>query len=292
MGDYLLRATAANGMIRAFAVDAREMVETARTAHNTAPVVTAALGRTLAAAAMMGSMNKGENDVLTIHIEGSGPMKGLNVVADSHGNVKGYAIENQVDIPANKEGKLDVGGAIGIGVLTIIKDLGLKEPYVGQTELKTGEIAEDITYYFAVSEQIPSSVGLGVLVDRDCSVRQAGGFIIQLMPDVPDETITKLEESITKMRSVTAMLEDGMTPEDILNELLGDLGLEILDRIDVAFKCDCHEDKVRNALLGLPKSDLESLIDEGEPVEIRCQFCNKIYSFSVDDMKKMVEELE
>lgn len=288
MKDYMIRATAANGQIRAFAITSKEMVEYARCAHQTAPVVTAALGRTMSAAAMMGIMMKGEKDLLTIHIQGDGPMRGLNVTADSHGHVKGYAFENQVDLPPNAMGKLDVGGAIGYGNLVVIKDLGLKDPYIGQTQLQTGEIAEDLTYYFATSEQIPSSVGLGVLIDKDLSVRQAGGFIIQLMPEVTDEVIEQLETTISRVKSVTEMLEEGMRPEDILQELLGELDLEILDRLDVGFVCDCTTEKVSKAVASIDKKDLQSMIDDAEPIEIKCQFCNKVYKFDVEQLKEML----
>ena len=287
--DYMLRATAANGLIRAFAVTNKEMVETARVAHNTAPVVTAALGRTMAAGAMMGIMMKGDKDVLTIHIDGTGPMRGLNVTADSHGNVKGYPFNADVELPPNALGKLDVGGAVGMGQLVVIKDLGLKDPYVGQCQLQTGEIAEDITYYFAMSEQVPSSVGLGVLVDKDLSVRQAGGFIIQLMPDVTDEVIDALESRLTSLRSVTNMLDAGMSPEDILEEILGGLELEILEKIPVNFYCDCNKEKVSRAIASIDKKDIQSMIDDNEPIEVKCQFCNKAYGFSVDDLKEMIK---
>lgn len=288
MKDYMIRATAANGQIRAFAATGKQVVESARCAHQTTPVVTAALGRCLIAAAMMGSMMKGDKDILTLHFEGNGPMRGLNVTADSQGHVKGYAFENSVEIPAKAEGKLDVGGALGSGNLIVIKDLGLKEPYVGQTELQTGEIAEDLTYYFAVSEQVPSSVGLGVLVDTDCSVCQAGGFIIQLMPDVTDDVVDKLEQKIVTIRSVTQMLQEGYLPEDILKELLGDLELEILDTMEIAFSCDCSEEKVGRAIASIDKKDIQSMIDDNEPIEIRCQFCNKKYCFDVDKLKEML----
>lgn len=288
MSDYMLRATAAEGSIRAFAVTSKDTVESARKSHNLSPVATAALGRTLSAALMMGYMLKGDKDTVSIHIEGSGPMKGINVQADTKGHVKGYVFEPDVELPPNCQGKLDVGNAIGIGVLTVVKDMGLKDPYVGQTELKTGEIAEDLTYYFAVSEQVPSSVGLGVLVDVDCSVRQAGGFILQLMPDVKDEVIDKLEEKIKGIKSVTEMFEDNMTPEDIINELLGDFDVEILDKMPVEFACDCSTERVLKAVAGLNKKDLQSLIDEGEPLEIRCQYCNKVYNFSVDELKELL----
>ena len=287
--DYMLRATAANGLIRAFAVTNKEMVETARVAHNTAPVVTAALGRTMAAGAMMGIMMKGDKDVLTIHIDGTGPMRGLNVTADSHGNVKGYPFNADVELPPNALGKLDVGGAVGMGQLVVIKDLGLKDPYVGQCQLQTGEIAEDITYYFAMSEQVPSSVGLGVLVDKDLSVRQAGGFIIQLMPDVTDEVIDALESRLTSLRTVTNMLDAGMSPEDILEEILGGLELEILEKIPVNFYCDCNKEKVSRAIASIDKKDIQSMIDDNEPIEVKCQFCNKAYGFSVDDLKEMIK---
>ncbi len=288
MADYMLRATAAGGEIRAFAVNSHDTVEKARVAHDTAPVVTAALGRTLSAAAMMGLMMKGDRDLLTIHIEGQGPMKGLNVTADSHGNVKGYPFVADVDIPPNYLGKLDVGGALGYGTMMIIKDLGLKDPYVGSVDLLSGEIADDLTLYFASSEQIPSSVGLGVLVDRDCSVRQAGGFIIQLMPGVTDEVIDKLEAKIQEIRSVTEMFEAGMGPEEILEEILGDFGLEILDKVEIGFNCDCNEDKVSKAIASIDKKDLQSIIDDGEPIEIKCQFCNHRYVFPVDRLKEML----
>ncbi len=287
--DYMVRATAEEGLIRAFAVTSKDMVEQARISHQTAPVVTAALGRLMSAAAMMGSMMKGEKDSLSLHIEGDGPMKGMNVVADSQGAVKGYARVPRVDLPANEMGKLDVGGAIGAGTLTVIKDLGLKDPYVGQVALQTGEIAEDLTYYFAISEQVPSSVGLGVLVDTDCSVRQAGGFIIQLMPDVTEEIIEKLEKKLSSISSVTEMLEKGMTPEDILQELLGDMGLEILDKIPCGFACDCSKEKVSRAVASIDKKDIQSMIDDNEPIEVRCQYCNEIYTFEVEDLKEMLK---
>ena len=231
MSDYMIRATAANGQIRAFAATTRDLTEYARNAHNTSPVVTAALGRTMTAAVMMGSMLKGDKELLTVKIQGDGPIGSLTVTADSHGHVKGYAQNPVVLIQANSIGKLDVAGAIGKGVLSVIKDIGLKDPYVGQTDLVSGEIAEDLTYYFAVSEQTPSSVGLGVLMNKDNTVRQAGGFIIQLMPDASEETISALEKRLAKVSSVTAMLDSGKTPEDILQELLGDMELAVLDTV-------------------------------------------------------------
>ena len=287
MKDYMVRATAANGQVRAFAAYTREMVETARQAHNTSPIVTAGLGRLLTAGAMMGSMMKGDKDVLTLKAEGSGPVGHYLVTADSHGNVKGYAANPNVFLPANAMGKLDVAGSLGVGLLTVIKDLGLKEPYTGTCELVTGEIAEDITYYFATSEQTPSSVGLGVLMTKENTVNVAGGFIIQIMPDATDETITVIEEKISKITSVTSMLEEGLTPEGILELILGDLGMEILDILPVRFHCNCSKERVSKALIAIGKRELESIINEGKPIEVKCHFCNKAYSFDIDELKKL-----
>lgn len=287
MNDYIVRATAADSSIRAFAITSRNMVEEARCDHNTSPVITAALGRLLSGAAMMGVMMKGEKDLLTVQIQCSGPAKGLTVTADSKGHVKGFPMEADVDLPLNAAGKLDVGGALGLGVMSVIKDMGLKEPYAGQIALQTGEIAEDLTYYFATSEQVPSAVGLGVLVDKDCSVKQAGGFIIQLMPFTPDEVIEKLEKRISEIASVTEMLEEGKTPEQILETILGDFGLEITDTMPTAFQCDCSKERVSRAISTLSKKDLDDIINDGEAIEVKCQFCNTAYQFSVDELKEM-----
>ena len=284
MSDYIVRATAADSQIRAFAITSKEMVEEARRDHGTSPVITAALGRLLSGAAMMGTMMKGEKDLLTVQIQCSGPAKGLTVTANSKGEVKGFPMAADVELPPNAQGKLDVGGALGLGV---IKDMGLKEPYVGQIALQTGEIAEDLTYYFATSEQIPSAVGLGVLVDKDLSVRQAGGFIIQLMPFTSDEVVEKLEKKITEIASVTEMLEDGKTPEMILEEILGEFGVEITDKMDAAFRCDCSKKKVSRAIATLSKKDLDDIIGDGESIEVKCQFCNKAYEFTVEELKEM-----
>lgn len=287
MNDYIVRATAANSSIRAFAITSKNMVEEAREHHDTAPVITAALGRLLSAASMMGSMMKGEKDLLTIQIQCSGPAQGLTVTADSVGHVKGFPKVSDVVLPPNKDGKLDVGGAMGLGVMSVIKDLGLKEPYVGQTVLQTGEIAEDLTYYFATSEQIPSAVGLGVLVDVDGSVKQAGGFIIQLMPFTPDDVIDKLEKKISEIKSVTEMLEEGCTPERILEIVLGEFGLEITDTIPTAFRCDCSKERVSRAIATLSRKDLDDIINDGESIEVKCQFCNHAYEFTIDDLKQL-----
>ena len=287
MSDYLVRATAAQGKIRAFAVNTKATVEAARVAHDTSPVVTAALGRLLSAGLMMGSMMKNDNDTVTLKVEGSGPIKSILVTADSKGNIKGYPQVPRMELLINDKGKLDVAAGVGVGLLTVVKDIGLKEPYSGSCELVTSEIAEDLTYYFASSEQTNSSVGLGVLVGKEEEVLQAGGFIVQLMPDITEEEIVKLEESLGKITSVTAMLEKGMTPEDILNEILGELDLEILDTIPVGFKCDCSKDKVRNALILLNDSDINSIIDDGQPIEVLCHFCNTRYEFSLDELKEI-----
>lgn len=287
MKDYLVRATAADAQIRAFACSTRDVAETARQAHNTSPVVTAALGRLLSAGAMMGSMLKGEKDLLTLQIKGDGPMQGLTVTADSQGNVKGYANVPDVILPANGVGKLDVAGAVGHGTLSVIRDMGLKEPYVGQTLLQTSEIAEDLTYYFAASEQVPSSVGLGVLMNRDNTVKQAGGFIIQLMPFAAEEVIDRLERNLSAVSSVTSLLDEGKTPEEMLEILLEGLKPEINDTLPVAFSCNCSRKKIEKVLLSLGKKELKDMIDEGQEIEVNCHFCNTHYKFSVEELKAL-----
>ena len=289
MKDYIVRATAANAQIRAFAITSRELVEKARSIHDTSPVITAGLGRFLTAAAMMGSMLKGEKDMLTMQIHCDGPVRGLTVNADAHANVKGAALEPQVILPPNALGKLDVGGAIGTGILSVIKDMGLKEPYVGQTQIQTGEIAEDLTYYFATSEQIPSAVGLGVLMNKDNTVKRAGGFIIQLMPFAEDATINVLEEKLKTMDSVTNILDAGNTPEQLLEILLGDLELQINDTIPAQYLCDCSRERVERAIISIGKKDIQEMINDAKPVEVSCQFCDKIYNFEVDDLKEMLK---
>ncbi|MDE7252107.1 MAG: Hsp33 family molecular chaperone HslO [Acetatifactor sp.] len=287
MKDYIVRATAADAQIRAFACTTREMVEAARSAHNTSPVVTAGLGRLLSAGAMMGSMLKGEEDILTLQIKGDGPVKGLTVTADSKGNVKGYANVPDVILPANAIGKLDVGGAVGAGYLSVIKDMGLKEPYVGQTELQTGEIAEDLTYYFAVSEQVPSCVGLGVLMERSNTVRQAGGFIVQLMPFAQEDVISRLEENLKKIAPVTTMLDEGNTPEQMLQLVLEGLVPEVTDTLPCRFTCNCDKTRVERALISIGKKELQDMIDEGREIEVNCHFCNRDYVFSVEELKEL-----
>ncbi|CBL41971.1 Disulfide bond chaperones of the HSP33 family [butyrate-producing bacterium SS3/4] len=289
MNDYMIRATAADGQIRAFAATTRDMVENAKNAHNTSPVATAALGRLMTAAAMMGADLKGEKDLLTLRIEGSGPLGGLLVTANGHGDVKGYAFNPDVMLPPNAQGKLDVGGSLDLGVLSVIKDIGLKEPYVGQTQLVTGEIAEDLTYYFATSEQVPSSVALGVLMNKDNTVRQAGGFIIQLLPGASDEIIDKLEAKLSGISSITALLNAGKTPEEILTDILGEFGLEILSKMPVQFRCDCDRSRVEKAIISIGKKEIQDMINEGREIEVNCQFCNKHYKFSVDELEDMLK---
>lgn len=290
MSDYIVRATAADSQIRAFAATTREMVEFARGAHNTSPVATAALGRLLTAGAMMGTMMKGEKDVLTLQIKGSGPIGGITVTADSLGRAKGYVNNPNVLLSANEKGKLDVAGAVGPGMLSVIKDMGLKEPYVGQTVLQTSEIAEDLTYYFATSEQVPSSVGLGVLMSHENTVKQAGGFIIQLMPFTDDKVIDALEKKLAEITSVTSMLDAGMTPEQILDHILGEFGLEINDTVPTQFYCNCSKERVEKALVSIGRKELKDLIEEGRPVTLNCHFCNTDYTFSVDDLKRILKQ--
>lgn len=284
MSDYIVRGTAANGQIRAFAATTRDMVEYARSAHGTSPVASAALGRLLTAGAMMGSMMKGEKDILTLSLKGDGPIGGVTVTADSSANVKGYVNVPSVMLPPNSKGKLDVSGAIGKGVLTIIKDMGLKEPYVGTTELISGEIAEDITYYYAVSEQVPSSVALGVLMNRDNTVKRAGGFIIQLMPFAEDEVIDKLEMKIGEITSITKLLDDEYTPEMILEYILGDMGLEIHEKVDTKFECNCSKERMEKGIVAIGKKDLQEIIHDNEPIEVNCHFCNSHYNFTIDEL--------
>lgn len=287
--DYIVRGTAADAQVRVFAATTRNLVEEARQRHNTSPVATAALGRLLTAGAMMGCMMKGEKDLLTLQIQCSGPIGGLTVTADSMGRVKGYVIHPEVMLPINSKGKLDVGGALDMGILNVIKDMGLKEPYVGQTVLQTGEIAEDLTYYFANSEQIPSSVGLGVLMSKNNTVAQAGGFIIQLMPFAEEKVISALEKKLSAMTSVTSYLEAGKSPEELLSEIFGDMELEFTDRLDTSFYCNCSKERVEKALISIGEKEIKEMIVEGEEVQLHCHFCNENYAFSIEDLKRILK---
>lgn len=289
MSDYIVRAMAANQQIRAFACTTKDLVEHARSIHGTSPVATAALGRLLSAGAMMGATLKGEKDVLTLQIKGDGPMSGLTVTADSSANVKGYVNNPTYINPPNYLGKFDVGGAIGYGTLRVIKDMGLKEPYVGETDLITGEIAEDLTYYFAKSEQIPTSVGLGVLMNKENTVRQAGGFIIQLMPFAEDSVIDTLEARINEIKSVTSMLEEGLTPEGILEHILEPFDIEFTEKIPTAYKCNCCRERVSKALISIGRKELNDIVAEGKDVTLNCHFCNTDYTFTIDEIKSFLK---
>ena len=295
MTDRIVRATAAQEHIRTFAVDSTETVAKARGLHMTFPVVTAALGRLLSAGAMMGSMMKGEDDLITLTMKGDGPLGSLTVTADSHGNVKGFPGNPSVDIPPRVDPvrgtqKLDVGGAIGNGMLTVSMDLGLKEPYNGQVELQTGEIGDDLAYYFTVSEQTPSAVALGVMIDKDSSVLHSGGFIIQLMPDASEEVISALESKLDGLEPVTTLMERGLGPEDILQLVLGDLDLIITETKPIRFYCNCSRERVASALATLSTADLESIIADGEDIEVKCHFCNSAYNFSTAELKEFLEK--
>ena len=290
MSDYIIRAVAANSQIRAFAAVTTEVVETARNAHNTSPVATAALGRLLTGGAMMGVMMKGEKDILTLQIHAGGPLNGITVTADSQGNVKGYVGNPDVCIPANSKGKLDVAGAVGGGFMNVVKDMGLKEPYVGQVALQTSEIAEDLTYYFATSEQVPSAVGLGVLMNKNNTVRQAGGFIVQLMPFAEESVISRLEQNVAKISSVTSLLEEGHTPESLLNTVLDGFDVEINDRVPTKFYCNCSKERVEKALISIGRKELNEMIQEGKPIEMNCHFCNTNYTFTVEELKEILRK--
>lgn len=287
--DYIVRATAADQQLRVFACTTGNLVEEARKIHDLSPVATAALGRLLTAGSMMGCMMKGDKDVLTLQIECGGPIGGITVTADSAANVKGYVKNPQVMLPPNSKGKLDVSGAVGPGFLNVIRDIGLKEPCNGQTHLVSGEIAEDLTYYYAASEQVPSSVGLGVLMNKDNHVRQAGGFIIQVLPNAEDAVIDRLEKRLGEVDSVTKLLEDGMSPEDIVRYLMDGMDVDFLDTIPTQYHCNCSRERVSRAIASIGRKDLEEMIKDGEPVEVNCDFCGSHYLFDTEDLKQMLK---
>lgn len=290
MEDYLVQGMAFNNEVRFFAAYSSKIVEDARKIHDTTPVCTAALGRTLTAGAMMGAMLKNDSDLLTIRFNGDGPAKSVTVTADSKSNVKGIISNPHVELPVREsDNHMDVGRAIGHGTLSVIRDTGLKDPYVGQTQIVSGEIAEDLTYYFANSEQIPTVIGLGVLVEKDWSVKHAGGFIIQLLPFASEETISAIEDALSKFKSVTDYLNDGEIPEMIMERLLKDIVIE--DKRPIQYKCNCDRKRVTKALISLGHKELQSMIADGEPVNLHCDFCGKDYEFSIDELKLIDENI-
>ncbi len=288
MKDTIIRGMAANNQVRFFCAYTKEVVETARLLHNTSPVATAALGRLLTAGSIMGSMCKNDTDILTLQIQCSGPIGGLTVTSDANARVKGYVNNPKVMLPPSKKGKLDVGKAVDLGVLSVIKDIGLKEPYIGQSNLVSGEIAEDLTYYFATSEQIPTSVALGVLMEKDNTVKHAGGFIIQMMPFAEEALISDLEERLKDFTSITALMEQGMSPADMMQKLFHNYDIVINDTITPHYQCDCSKQRVYSAVMSIGTNDLEEMIADGKPIEVCCHFCNKNYVFDVDELKAML----
>ncbi len=292
MKNYIIRASAGNHSIRAFAAYTTDMVETARKIHNTTPVASAAFGRTLTATSIMGIMMKNENDKLTVQIKGDGPVGNIVIVSNSKGMVKGYVSNPLADVPLKYAGKLDVGAAVGTqGTISVIKDLGLKEPYIGSYPLVNGEIAEDFTAYFAYSEQQPSAISLGVLVDTDYSIKASGGFIIQLLPDASEESIKILEKNLSDIAPISTLIADGKMPEDILNIVLKDLDHQILDKYEVGFECDCSKERLERALMSIGKKDLEEILETDKKAELTCHFCNKSHQFDEVDLKKLIDSI-
>lgn len=291
MSDYMIRGTAAEGTVRFFAASTRDTVEKARVAHQLSPIATAALGRLLTGGAMMGYILKEDSDRITLKIDCQGPIGGLLVTADSRGHVKGYVKNPNVDLPSKIPGKLNVGDALDLGILSVIKDIGLGTPYVGETILQSGEIAEDLTYYFASSEQTPSSVALGVLLNEAGEVTTSGGFIFQVMPNAKEETIKTLEEKLGAFTSVTEHLNKGESIEDIVTALLESLSPSILAQESVRFACDCSQEKTKTMLASLPKEDLDEMIREGKDIEVVCHFCNKKYILSPEELEALRSEM-
>lgn len=290
MNDIIIRGTAANSQVRFFCAYTRQTVEAARSLHNTSPVATAALGRLLTAGAIMGSMCKNPTDVLTLQIQCSGPIGGLTVTSNAKAQVKGYVNHPEVMLPPSPKGKLDVGKALDLGILSVIKDIGLKEPYVGQANLVSGEIAEDLTYYFATSEQIPTSVALGVLMEKDNTVKHAGGFIIQLMPFAEESLISDLEHRLQDFSSITSLMNEGVTPNDMIKRLFEGYDIIINDSITPEYHCDCSKERVYKAVMSIGRKDIEEMIADNKPIEVNCHFCNHNYLFSVEELKSMLNE--
>ena len=289
MKDYIIRGIDKKGNLRLFVASTTNLVEKARKIHNTSPTSTAALGRALTAAAMMGVTMKGEKDSLTFKIKGDGPIGNIVTVSNNKGEVKGYVDYPYADMPSRADGKLDVGAVVGKnGRLAVIRDLGLREPYSGQSNLVSGEIAEDLVHYFYISEQQPSAVNLGVLVDKDISVKAAGGYILQLLPGVEEEDIDRIEKILKNARPISTLIDEGLTPEEIMEELFGQFEMEILDKIYTEYKCNCHREKIEEVLVSLGKKDINDIIEEDGQAEIVCHFCNEKYNFSKDDLLRLI----
>ena len=292
MKDYIVRAMTADGFVKAMAISSTHLVERARNIHKTTPTATAALGRVLTAASMMGNLQKVENGALTLQVKGNGPLGTILATSDAVGNVRGYVHNPSITLLEKYAGKLDVGAAVGTdGMLTVIRDLQMKEPYIGSVALVSGEIADDVTAYFAQSEQTPTACALGVLVDTDQSVKVAGGYLIQLLPGAPEEVISRLEQGIAKAGAVTPMLSDGLTPEDILRRVMADFELEFLETTEVCYKCYCSCERVASTLITVGKKDLQEMIDEGKPITIECQFCDTKYQFTPDELRELLASL-
>lgn len=291
MKDYVIRGIDETGNIRLLVANTTNMVEKARLTHNTAPTATAALGRSLTAGAIMGVMMKNQKDRLTLKISGGGPIGNIMVVANNQGLVKGYVDYPSVDVKSREDGKLDVGKVVGKnGTVTVIMDLGLKEPYVGQSKLISGEIAEDLASYYIISEQQPSAVSLGVLVDKDISVKASGGYIIQLLPDVLDEDITKIENILSKIEPVSVLIDKGLSPEDIMNKLFKDFEMKILDKTELRYSCDCSRERIETVLKSIGEKEIQAMIDEDGKAEVVCHFCNTKYAFSKENLESLIRK--
>lgn len=292
MKDYLVRGMTMDGFVKAVAIRSTEMVRRGAQIQGTTPNATAAFGRALTAASMMGNMQKVENGSMTLQVRGGGPIGTITVVSDPEGNVRGCVTEPRVPLVEKYPGKLDVGAAVGTdGTLTVIRDLQMKEPYIGSTPLVSGEIGDDVTAYFAQSEQTPTACALGVLVDRDMSVKVAGGYLVQLLPGAPDEVIDKLEAGIQRAGAVTPMLEAGMTPEDILGQVCADLGVVFLETTGVSYKCYCSRERVESALISLGRKELTEIMEEGKTFPVECQFCDTVYTFTPEDIRRLLEKI-
>ena len=292
-GDYIIRAVTSDGFVKAMAIRSTALVERARTIHKTTPTATAALGRLLTACSMMGNLQKVENGALTLQVKGGGPLGTLLATSDAEGNVRGYVHNPSITLLEKYAGKLDVGAAVGTdGTLTVIRDLQMKEPYIGSVALVSGEIADDVTAYFAQSEQTQTACALGVLVNTDQSVRVAGGYLIQLLPGAPEDVIMKIETGIACAGAVTPMLEAGLTPEEILRKVLCEFELEFFEETSVEYRCYCSRDRVSVTLITIGRKDLQEIVEEGKPITVECQFCDRVYTFTPEDVKALLDSLD